>query len=149
MAVLENSIQIPAEREKVWQAIADLDVYARWMTLHVDFPEGIPEEMREGASFKEKVKIMGMPGDVTWTVAGYDEGRRIELSGAGPMGTTLSAVFEVEADDDGTHVSYSSEFGGAALAPLAAALEKEAAKAGQESLEKLRDLVTGEKLAAT
>jgi carbon monoxide dehydrogenase subunit G len=149
MAVLENSIQIPAEQDKVWAAIVDLEVYGQWMTLHVDFPDGTPDEMREGESFKEKVKIMGMPGDVTWTVAGYEEGRRIELSGAGPMGTTLSAAFVVEGSAGETHVSYSSEFGGAALAPLAATLEKEASKAGQESLEKLRELVTGEKLAAT
>jgi|SRR3954451_4021883 len=142
MAALENSIQIPAEQEKVWGAIADLDVYAQWMTLHVDFPDGTPDEMREGETFKEKVKIMGMPGDVTWTVADYQEGSRVELAGAGPMGTKLSAVFAVEANGDGTNVSYSSEFGGAALAPLAATLEKEAAKAGQESLEKLRELVT-------
>jgi uncharacterized protein YndB with AHSA1/START domain len=148
MAALENSIRIPASRDKVWAAIADLDVYAQWMTLHVDFPEGTPDEMKPGESFKEKVKIMGMPGDVTWTVADYQEGERIELSGAGPMGTTLSAVFEVKAEGDETEVAYSSEFGGAALAPLAATLEKEAAKAGQESLEKLKELVTSGKVAA-
>jgi carbon monoxide dehydrogenase subunit G len=142
VAALENSIQIPASQDKVWAAIADLDVYGQWMTLHVDFPDGTPDEMKVGESFKEKVKIMGMPGDVTWTVADYQEGQRVELSGAGPMGTTLSAVFEVRGDGDETHVSYASEFGGAALAPLAATLEKEAAKAGQESLDKLKELVT-------
>ena len=148
MAVLENSIRIPAEQDKVWGAIADLDVYGQWMTLHVDFPEGTPAEMKEGESFKEKVKIMGMPGDVTWTVADYQQGSRIELSGEGPMGTKLSAVFELEGAGDETKVSYSSEFGGAALAALAATLEKEAGKAGQESLEKLRDLVTSGEVAA-
>jgi carbon monoxide dehydrogenase subunit G len=147
MAALENSIQIPAAQDKVWAAIADLEVYGQWMTLHVDFPDGTPDEMKVGESFKEKVKIMGMPGDVTWTVADYQEGERVELSGAGPMGTTLSAVFEVKADGEDTHVSYASEFGGAALAPLAATLEKEAAKAGQDSLERLRELVTGGRVA--
>src|SRR3954452_15107790 len=98
MAVLENSIQIEAEQDKVWAAIADLDVYGQWMTLHVDFPEGTPDEMKQGESFKEKVKIMGMPGDVTWTVAEFEEGSRIELSGAGPMGTTLTAAFNLEAN---------------------------------------------------
>ena len=95
MAVLENSIQIPAPKDKVWNAIADLDVYGQWMTLHVDFPDGTPDEMKQGESFKEKVKIMGMPGDVTWTVAEFKEGELIELSGQGPMGTTLSASFKV------------------------------------------------------
>src|SRR5215211_4707226 len=118
MAVLENSRDIPAQQDKVWAAIADLDVYGQWMTLHVDFPGGTPEAMKQGASFKEKVKIMGMPGEVTWTVADYQEGKRIQLDGEGPMGTKLRAVFELEAAGDGTKVSYESEFGGAALAPL-------------------------------
>jgi carbon monoxide dehydrogenase subunit G len=148
MSVLENSIEIPAPQEKVWEAIADLDVYGQWMTLHVDFPSGIPEEMKEGVSYKEKVKIMGMPGEVTWTVADYQEANRIQLDGEGPMSTKLRAVFELEPAGDGTKVSYESEFGGAALAPLLATIEKEAAKAGQESLEKLREVVTGEQVPA-
>jgi carbon monoxide dehydrogenase subunit G len=147
MAVLENSIQIPAAQDKVWAAIADLDVYGEWMTLHVDFPDGTPDEMKEGETFKEKVKIMGMPGDVTWTVADYQDGARIELAGEGPMGTKLTAVFTIEGSGENTNVSYASEFGGAALAPLAGTLEKEAAKAGQESLEKLHEVVTGEPVA--
>ena len=148
MAALKNSIDIPAPPDKVWAAISDLNVYAQWMTLHAAFPEGVPEDLKEGVSFKEKVKVMGMPGDVAWTVAGYEEGRRIELDGDGPMGIKLRAVFALEESGEGTRVSYESEFGGAALAPLQGPVEKEAEKAGQESLEKLRAVVTGGDAAA-
>jgi uncharacterized protein YndB with AHSA1/START domain len=145
---LESSIEIPAPPEKVWVAIADLNTYAQWMTLHVDFPDGVPAEMKEGVSYREKVKVMGMPGEVTWTVADFQEASRIELTGEGPMGTTLKAAFGLEAAGEGTKVSYESEFGGAALAPMQAAVEKEAQKAGEESLANLREVVTGEKAAA-
>jgi uncharacterized protein YndB with AHSA1/START domain len=143
MAVLESSIDIPAPPEKVWAAIADLNVYGQWMTLHVDFPDGVPEDISVGTSYREKVKVMGMPGEVTWTVSAYEDASRIELRGEGPMGTKLRAAFGLEAAGDGTTVSYESEFGGAALAPLQATVEKEAQKAGEESLANLREVVTG------
>jgi uncharacterized protein YndB with AHSA1/START domain len=142
-----SSIEIPAPPEKVWQAISDLNTYDKWMTVHVGFPDGIPEEIKPGVSYREKVTIMGMPGEVNWTVADYQPPSRIALSGEGPMGTTLRAVFGVEAEGEGTRVSYESEFGGAALAPMQAAIEKEAHKAGEESLQKLRGVVTGEPAA--
>jgi len=148
MAVLESSIEIPAPPEKVWAAIADLNTYGQWMTLHVAFPDGVPDEVKEGVSYREKVKVMGMPGEVEWTVADYQDTSRIELQGDGPMGTKLRAVFGLEATGDGTKVSYESEFGGAALAPLQGTVEKEAQKAGEESLANLRAVVTGENGAA-
>ena len=148
MTVLTNSIDIPAPVDKVWGAIADLNVYGQWMTLHADFPDGVPEVLEPGVSFREKVKIMGMPGDVTWTVADFQEGQRIHLDGEGPMGTKLRAVFELEAAGDGTHVAYESEFGGAALTPLLSSIEKEAQKAGDESLQRLKEVVVGEKTPA-
>jgi carbon monoxide dehydrogenase subunit G len=148
VSVLTNSIDIPAPADKVWAAIGDLNVYAQWMTLHSDFPDGVPDTVEPGVSFREKVKIMGMPGDVTWTVADYQEERRIQLDGEGPMGVKLRAVFELEPTGDGTHVSYESEFSGAALAPLLGAVEKEAQKAGDESLANLKEVVAGEKAPA-
>ena len=145
---ISSSIEIPAPPDAVWGAIGDLNTYSQWMTVHVDFPDGVPEELKPGVSYREKVKVMGMPGEVKWTVADLQPERRIELEGEGPMGTTMRAVFEVTPAGEGTQVAYESEFSGAALAPMQAAIEKEAAKQGDESLEKLRGVVTGEGAAA-
>lgn len=54
------------------------------------------------------------------------------------MGIRLRAAFLLEATGDGTRVSYESEFGGGALAALQGPVEKEAQKAGDESLQRLR-----------
>jgi carbon monoxide dehydrogenase subunit G len=145
---ITSSIEIPAPPDKVWDAIADLNTYEQWMTVHVAFPDGIPEEMKEGVSYREKVTVMGMPGEVNWTVAEFNPPSRIALTGQGPMGTTMSASFSIEPSGDGSTVSYESEFAGAALAPMQAAIEKEAAKQGDASLEKLRGVVTGEPATA-
>jgi carbon monoxide dehydrogenase subunit G len=148
MAVLTSSIEIPRSPQEVWEVVADLDKYEQWMTLHAGFPDGPPGKAEPGTVFREKVKVMGMPGDVKWTVSELEEARRIGMEGEGPMGTTLRAVFELEPAGDGTRVSYESEFGGAALAALQGPVEKEAKKAGDESLEKLRALVAGEPATA-
>jgi carbon monoxide dehydrogenase subunit G len=144
---ISSSIEIAAPPADVWGAIADLNTYPQWMTVHVDFPDGVPEELKPGVSYREKVKVMGMPGEVNWTVSELEPERRIELQGEGPMGTKMRATFEVAAAGEGTQVSYDSEFSGAALAPMQAAIEKEAAKQGDESLEKLRGVVSGEATA--
>jgi carbon monoxide dehydrogenase subunit G len=143
MSVLSSSIDVPAPPEKVWEAVSNLDVYAQWMTLHAGFPDGAPGEMAPGMTYRERVKVMGMPGEVTWTVAELEEQARARLEGEGPMGIKLKAAFLLEPAGDGTRVSYESEFGGAALAALQGPVEKEAQKAGDESLQRLRDLVAG------
>ena len=148
MTVISSSIDIPAPPDKVWEAITDLNVYGQWMTLHAAFPEGVPDKLEQGTSYKEKVKVLGMPGDVAWTVTEYDEARRIALDGEGPMGTKVRAVFVLEETGEGSKVAYESEFGGAALAPLQGAIDKEAQKAGEESLQKLRETVAGDGAAA-
>ena len=56
------------------------------------------------------------------------------------MGTTLSTVFILDGQNGSTSFTYETEFGGAALAPMASALEKESEKAAQESMEKLKAL---------
>lgn len=140
MAVVTETTEVAAPPEKVWEKVANLETYPEWLTLHVDFPEGTPE-LAEGTTTKQKVKIMGMPGEVTWTVTEIDAPSVLAMDGEGPMGTKLRAVWRLEAADGGTRLTYESEFGGAALAPMAAALEKESRKSATESLEKLKALV--------
>lgn len=140
MASITESTDLAAPPEEVWEKVGNLESYPEWLTIHVDFPDGVPQ-LAPDASFKQKVKIMGMPGEVTWTVREVDAPNRLAMDGKGPMGTTLRALWKLEAANGGTRLSYESEFGGAALAPMANALEKETRKSANESLEKLREIV--------
>ena len=140
MAVVSETTEVAAPPDEVWAKVGNLESYPDWLTVHVDFPDGTPELAPE-ATFKQKVKIMGMPGEVNWTVTEVDAPSRLAMDGKGPMGTTLRAVWTVEAANGGSKLTYESEFGGAALAPMAAALEKETRKSASESLEKLKALV--------
>ena len=137
MAVIAETTELPAPPERVWESIANLDRWPEWQSIHNGFPDGTPA-LSPGTQFKQKVKIMGMPGEVAWTVETLEENNRLELKGKGPMGTTMRTLYSLEEAGGGTKVAYEAEFGGAALAAMAGPLEKESRKGATESLERLK-----------
>ncbi len=141
MPTITKTAELAAAPDRVWATLTDFAAYGDWNVVHVGFPDGAPEAVAEAATFKEKVKIMGMPGEVTWTVAAAEEPSKLELAGAGPMGTTMRTLYRLEPNGDGTLLTYESEFGGAALAAMAGPLTKESDKAASESIEKLTGLL--------
>jgi carbon monoxide dehydrogenase subunit G len=142
MVNVTDSIELTAPPEQVVEVISSLNRWPEWLTIHVGFGDGVPDEISAGTTFKQKVKILGMPGEVDWTVTEVDEPRRVAMEGKGPMGTEMRTTFRLEpTDGGGTQVHYDAEFGGAALTPLLKPLEKETKKASAESLEKLRAVV--------
>jgi acetyl-CoA C-acetyltransferase len=140
MATIVKSTEIPAPPEEVWEVISDPGRSEEWQTIHAGYPDGTPGKLDANSEFRQKVKIMGMPGEVKWKVTEADQPNRLALQGEGPMGTTLSTVFVIDGQNGSTNFTYETEFGGAALAPMASALEKESEKAAQESMEKLKAL---------
>lgn len=140
MTTIVKSTEIPASPEQVWEVISDPGRAEEWQTIHAGYPDAPPGKLDATSEFRQKVKIMGMPGEVKWKVTEADEPNRLKLDGEGPMGTTLSTAFTLEGADSRTNFTYETEFGGAALAPMAAALEKASDKEAEESMEKLKAL---------
>ena len=141
MAAVKTEATLPAGLDEAWERVSDLANSGDWNTVHVDFPDGVPEPA-EGASFKEKVTIMGMPGEVEWTITELSPPTGLAMEGVGPMGTTLMAAFRLE--DDGektTKMTYETAVDGAALAAMAAPLEAASRKAAEDSLAKLKELL--------
>jgi carbon monoxide dehydrogenase subunit G len=141
MATITKTVELPAPPATVWDKLTQLDAMAEWNTVHVGFGDGAPEALAPDATFKEKITIMGMPGEVDWKVAEYEDGSHIKLEGAGPMGTTMVQSFDLAAEGEGTRLDVSNEFGGAAIQAMSATLEKEGDKALTNSLERLAQLV--------
>jgi uncharacterized protein YndB with AHSA1/START domain len=139
MPTISKSVELPAPPESVWAKLTDFGAYGEWNVTHVGFPDGAPTALDTSTSFKEKVKIMGMPGEVQWTVKRVEEGSALELDGKGPMGTHMRYLYELAAENGGTRLAVDSEFGGAALGPMEGALTKESEKALDESLAKFAD----------
>ena len=141
MPTVTQSLEIPAPPDKVWEVATDWTRYGEWNVTHTGFPEGAPAN-EQGATFKEKITIMGMPGEAKWTVAEVEEPKKLVWDGEGPMGITLGSKLELTPSGEGTTVALEVTFDGGPLAgPIGATVAASGQKASAESLEKLKGLV--------
>jgi acetyl-CoA C-acetyltransferase len=141
MPSVSRSIDVAAPPDAAFALATDPSRFGEWLTIHDGWPQGEPPATPEqGASFVQKVKIMGMPADVSWTVQELD-GTRLVMNGAGPMGATLSSTISVTAAGDGSTISYESGFDGGGLqGPMADMVTKAAGEELEKSLTKLKEL---------
>ena len=141
MPTVTQSLEIPAAPEHVWEVATDWSRYGEWNVTHTAFPEG-PPSSEQGAKFKERITIMGMPGEASWTVAESSAPMRTVWAGEGPMGIRLGTRIELAPSDEGTTVSISISFDGGPLAgPVGETVARSAQKGALESLERLRGMI--------
>jgi uncharacterized protein YndB with AHSA1/START domain len=142
MPTVSKSAELPAPPEKVWAMLTDPSRFPEWQTIHQGFSGEVPQSLEQGSTFSQKITVMGMPGEVKWTVAAAEPPRRLELTGEGPMGTKATNTFTLESVNGGTALSLETGFEGAVLAPMAAPLEAQSSKEADATLEKLKELVS-------
>jgi Polyketide cyclase / dehydrase and lipid transport len=137
MPSVTKSVDLDRPQDEAFALATDPARFGEWLTLHADWPDGVPSAPEQGASFKQKLTIMGMPADVDWTVSELEPGTRLVMSGAGPMGATLGTKITA----DGGTVSYEAEFsGGGIQGPMGDMVTKKAGEEIETSLAKLKEL---------
>jgi Polyketide cyclase / dehydrase and lipid transport len=141
MAEVSAHAHIAAPADKVWNQMTDFTAYGQWNSTHTSFPGGPPTGLAEGSTFTENMRLMSFPAEVTWTVAAFEPGRTLELTGKGPMGVALSQRYRLTPDGDGTDVAIDSSFTGPAVSLMAAKLKEAATAALDDSLTKLAGLL--------
>ncbi|MEV6345340.1 SRPBCC family protein [Actinoplanes sp. NPDC051851] len=135
------SAETPADPDKVWQVLTDLSRTPEWNSMHEGFTTELPAAVSEGARYKQKVKLMGMPAEMAWTVVAAEAPKHLEQAGDGPMGVKAKNRFRLEPLAAGTRITYEMEFLGPALnGPMAGMLEKQAGASAKTSLAKLVEL---------
>jgi hypothetical protein len=143
--VVAEIIDLDTPLERAWGLVSNFETFPEWFSLHEGFPAGPPpalEEVGVGTVITEKIKVMGIPADVEWTVVEWSPPHVVGIDGAGPMGTKMGIRALVERSrDGGTRVTHESSFSGAAITPMLSVLEKEARKAAAESLQRVRSLL--------
>jgi carbon monoxide dehydrogenase subunit G len=140
MPSVSKSIDVAAPPDAAFALATDPSRFGEWLTIHDSWPQGEPGAPQQGASFIQKVKIMGIPADVSWTVEELD-GTRLVMKGAGPMGATLSSTISVTAAGDGSTISYESGFDGGGLqGPMADTVTQAAGAELEKSLNNLKGL---------
>ncbi|MER5772388.1 SRPBCC family protein [Streptomyces sp. NPDC001985] len=142
MAEVSAEARIEAPAGKVWAQLTDFPGYGRWNAMHTGFPDGGPTTLELGASYREKLRLMDFPAEVTWTVYAFEAGRELGIRGTGPMGVVVGNRYSLTPDGDATLVRIEGEFTGAAVSLMAAKLTESATAALQESLARLGALTT-------
>jgi hypothetical protein len=136
-----TSIELKADTPAVWAVLSDLGNLGAWVANHAGYVGAAPEALATGTEYTERIKVLGMPNDVKWTVSGLDEGRRIAQEGRGPMGISIDAEYLLEPTADGSKLTVSQAFSGAALFAVKGQLEREVKGAQESSLAKLKGLL--------
>jgi hypothetical protein len=137
MAKVTVEADAKADPKRVWELVVALPRVGEWNTMHEGFAGEIPETLGEGTTYRQRVKLMGMPAEMAWRVTEAASGR-LEQAGDGPMGVKAKNLFVIESSGEGSHITYEMEFVGPALkGPMAGMLEKQAGAAGQQALAKL------------
>ncbi len=141
MPSVTKTIKLELPPGEAFALATDPARFQDWLTLHAGWPGGVPEAAEQGATFTEKLTLMGMPADVNWTVEEKSD-QRIVLKGGGPMGATLSTTIHAEPDGEATMISYEAEFSGGGIdGPMGDMVTQKAGEEIAASLERLRALV--------
>jgi len=143
MADVTVTTDIKAGAEQVWAVLANPSTWGDWVEIHQGFAGEAPAQFFPGGAFVQRVRVLGMPADVRWTIVGLQEPVRLELEGAGPMGINLRAEYGVEEHTGASTVTAHMEFKGAAVMMVGSQLESEVGGALRNSLAKLKTRVEG------
>jgi Polyketide cyclase / dehydrase and lipid transport len=142
MPKVSVSTQASADADKVWQLAIDLPRYAEWNSMHEGFSGDVPAVLEQGSTYKQQVKLMGMPAEIAWRVVEAQAPGRLELKGDGPMGVKAINTWLIEPTPDGSRITLEMEFKSIALAgPMGAMVEKQAEAAMEASLAKFAALL--------
>jgi uncharacterized protein YndB with AHSA1/START domain len=143
MADVTVTTDIKAGAEEVWAVLANPATWGDWVDIHQGFAGEAPAQFFPGGAFVQRVRVLGMPADVRWTIVGLQEPVRLELEGAGPMGINLRAEYGVEDQGGSSTVTAHMEFKGAAVMMVGSQLESEVGSSLRTSLAKLKARVEG------
>ncbi len=136
-----SQADIKADAGAVWAVLVNAAGLGDWVTNHLGFSGQAPTELQQGDEYTEKMRVLGMPNEVRWTVTELAAGERMVQRGKGPMGISIRGEYSVQPADVGVRVTLDQSFSGAAVFAIKGQLEREVKEIQVASLEKLRALV--------
>jgi carbon monoxide dehydrogenase subunit G len=141
MPSVTKTVELGVSQEQAFGLATDPGRFEEWLTLHQAWPNGTPTSTETGQQFVQKLSLMGMPAEVSWTVAEYEAPSRFVLRGSGPMGAQLATTIVATPSGEGTAISYEAEFsGGGIQGPIGEMVTKKAGEELETSLDRLKAL---------
>jgi uncharacterized protein YndB with AHSA1/START domain len=142
---VDSEIEIAAPPERVFKTVMDPARLGDWVTTHggiVEPPEG---ELMEGSTFRQRLRVAGIPFNVRWRVTRLERPNLVEWQGKGPGGSSALVRYTLEPVNGGTRFGYLNEFQlpGGRLARLAGGRigEGRGRAEAERSLERLKRLL--------
>ena len=143
MAIVERSAAFDSTTEAVWVVVSDLARFPDWFVMHEGFTAN-PPTVKEGATFGQRTRLLNMPAQLSWTIKAVEPGRSYTMVGLGTMGVQVTAETSVTPGDGETIVTIKLTFaGGFVMGPVSAAVEQEVTGKLDDSLAKLRAVLSG------
>lgn len=107
---VEESAEIPASPEQVYDLLMDPTQLGTWVTAHREVLEMPDLPLERGESFRQKLGVGPVSFKVTWEVL---EARRPEFArwlGEGPAGSTAEVTYTLTETDAGTRFDYTNDY---------------------------------------
>lgn len=131
------TVTIPAgtRAAKVFALLVDPARMPDWLLQHDGWIGEPPAEFTEGVRFRQRIRLMGVPSEVRWTVTGVVEGRAVWFEGTAPMGITVGFFLSVTPTENGSVIRFDGGVeGGSADGPLGPMVARNLADAMRKSL---------------
>ncbi|MEV0898256.1 crotonase/enoyl-CoA hydratase family protein [Actinoplanes sp. NPDC049802] len=132
------AVEANAHPRQVFAVLADPARMPEWVLQHTGWIGAPPAEFADGVRFRQRIKLMGVPSEVRWTVTGVVEDRAVWFEGTAPMGIEVGFYLSVAPSATGSLVRFDGGVeGGSADGPLGPMVARNLADAMRRSLAEL------------
>lgn len=149
MIEITRSRDVAGTPEDVAGVVSDLERWPEWFALHKGWAGPIPTTAERGVTFKHKVRVLGVGGEVRWEVVELDVPRRFVLKGKGPSRSNMGVDFRVAPREGGSTVAFTATIGGLAIKPIEGVLRGWIEVRADRTLDGLQRVLAGEPGAAS
>ncbi|HWS34817.1 MAG TPA: enoyl-CoA hydratase-related protein [Actinoplanes sp.] len=131
------TVTVPAgaRADQVFALLVDPARMPDWLLQHDGWVGEPPVGFAGDVRFRQRIRLMGVPSEVRWTVTGVVAGRAVWFEGTAPMGITVGFFLSVTPAENGSVIRFDGGVeGGSADGPLGPMVARNLADAMRKSL---------------
>jgi len=107
---VQRKVHIEAAPQTIYDVIMDAQRLADWVTIHQGLEDAPAGTLRKGSTLTQTLKLAGRSFKVRWKIIENDRAKRVVWEGDGPVRSRAKVIYDLTADGDGTHFSYTNEY---------------------------------------
>lgn len=107
---VEQSVDIAATPERIYEVIMDPACLERWVTIHKELETAPAGTLERGSELTQRLHLAGRDFTVHWKVIENRPARKVVWEGKGPLRSHAGVTYELTPNDVGTRFTYTNEF---------------------------------------